>query len=299
MTHGARTTGHARDGRRRWDRRTPADLKALRKAIHEVASEEAPVTVRGVFYRMVSRGLVVKDQTRGYAAVQRQVLAMRREGLLPYTWIADGTRTTYRPSTWDGVGEVLDNAAKFYRRSLWTSQDVNLEIWVEKDAISGVIYPVTSEWDVPLMVARGFSSETFLWTVAQDIIESEKETCIYHLGDHDASGVLAAKRIGERLQDLVSDEDGPPISFKRLAVTADQIEAWDLPTRPGKPSPHSNGFTGPSVEVDAVNSETLRQLVRDAIKLHADEEALQVTREDEKSERDILLQIAERLGAAT
>jgi hypothetical protein len=283
------------------ERLTKAEYESIREAIWEIARDERPVSVRGVFYRVMSRGLVPKSETRGYRVVQRQVLGMRRAGDLPYSWIADGSRIRYRPRTYDGLDDWGQEAARLYRRGLWTAQDVELEVWVEKDAISGVVYPVTWRWDVPLFIARGFSSETFLWGAANEIVESGKDTIVYHLGDHDASGVLAANKIGERLQGLVYDlwlNDGddtsrlPDVEFERLAVTTEQIDEWDLPTRPGKESTHSAGFDGPSVEIDAVPSGTLRDLVERTIREHVDEDALHATEAAEESEREIIARIA-------
>jgi hypothetical protein len=75
--------------------------------------------------------------------------------------IADLTRWMRKPTTYNGVEDALQDTARFYRKALWAEVDTHVEVWCEKDALAGVIFPVTSEFDVPLMVARGFSSETF------------------------------------------------------------------------------------------------------------------------------------------
>jgi len=88
---------------------------------------------------------------------------------------------------------MLEDAAASYRRALWRRQDAEVQIYSEKDAISGVL-PVTHRWDVPLGIVRGYSSESFAWSVAQSIIEAArrgKRTYVYQLGDHDPSGVDA------------------------------------------------------------------------------------------------------------
>ena len=85
--------------------------------------------------------------------------------------------------------QALKDTARFYRKSLWDDAEAYVEIWLEKDALSGVIYPVTSEYDVPLMVARGYASLSFLSTAADYINDLDKPAYIYHLGDYDPSGV--------------------------------------------------------------------------------------------------------------
>ena len=68
-------------------RRTKAELAA---AIYEIAGAERPVTIRGLFYCVMSTGLVPKTEL-GYAVVQRQALSMCWGGALPY-----GTRSHHR-----------------------------------------------------------------------------------------------------------------------------------------------------------------------------------------------------------
>lgn len=243
-------------------RRTRAQIEDLEGAIYVVAAAEKPCTIRGVFYRVMSMGLVPKTET-GYRVVQNRVLLMRRRGDLPYGWISDGTRWRIKPETWSGMNAALYNTAIMYRRALWDDQDVHLEIWSEKDAIRSVVYPVTAEFDVPLMVARGFASESFLWQTAEDIIDDDKFTVIYQLGEHDPSGVAAWEHTRRRLAEFAPNI---PFRFERLAITPEQILEHQLPTRPTKQTDsRAAGFKGESVEVDALPSPVLRQLVRDAI----------------------------------
>ena len=96
-----------------------------------------------------------------------------------------------------------------------------------------MIYPVTSMFDVPLMVARGYASLSFLHSAAEYINQLDIPTYIYHLGDFDPSGVNAGEKIEETLNELAPDAE---IFFERIAVTPEQIEHWDLPTRPTKTS---------------------------------------------------------------
>lgn len=264
---------------------TKAELAEIDVAIYEIAEAEQPVTVRGLFYRVMSRGLVPKTE-RGYAVVQRQTLKLRRAGELPYSWITDGSRLRLKPKTFFNAQAALENTAEMYRRELWIDQGIHVEIWAEKDAIRGVVYPVTAEYDVPLMISRGYSSETFLWQTAEDINYEGQPAVIYQLGDHDRDGVRAWEAIARRLREFVDDDID--LTFERLAVTPEQIIGLDLPTRPDK----TNSGFGDCVEVDAIRSSTLRELVREAIERWIDPEALRITKIAEESEREILWRIA-------
>ena len=279
------------------NRRTNSELAELDTAITTAVATETPVTVRGVFYRVVSAGAVEKTE-KGYSAVQRRLLHLRRTGEVPYSAITDGTRLRLKPESWDDIEQMLENAASSYRRALWNDQNVEVIIISEKDAISGVIYPVTAAFDVELCITRGYSSETFTHSIAQTVIQNDshaKTTFVYQLGDHDPSGVDAWRSFGERVRDFARRRDGrdAAVEFERIAVTAAQIALWNLPTRPTKGSDsRAAKFVGESVEVDAIPATTLRQLVRDRIEQHIDTEALRLTRIAEQSERDVLLQIA-------
>ena len=150
-----------------------------------------------------------------------------------------------------------------------------------------MVYDVTSEFDVPLMVARGYASLSFLHEAAESIAEQDRPAHIYHLGDFDPSGVNAAEKIEESLREFAPQSE---IHFTRLAVLPWQIETWNLPTRPTKRSDsRAKGFGDISVELDAIDAPRLRQIVRDAIERHMPADRLDVLRVAEESERDLLL----------
>jgi hypothetical protein len=185
-------------------RSTQAQVGDRRAALYCIVAAQRPMSVRQVFYQATVRNLVDKTEA-GYTKVQTDLVLMRKSGLLPYSWLADSTRMQRRPRTYNSVQDALERTALFYRKSLWADADAYVEIWLEKDALSGVIYPVTSMYDVPLMVARGYASLSFLHSSAEDIIAAGKPTYIYHLGDFDPSGVNAGEKIEQTLKEMVDE----------------------------------------------------------------------------------------------
>lgn len=269
-------------------RRTRTELDALDDVIVAEVAENAPMTLRGVYYRCVSVGAVDKTVT-AYRAVGRRLLALRRNGRVPYSSITDGTRWITKPASWSDLDTMLDDAAASYRRQLWHDQGVEVHLYVEKDAISGVVLDVTSRFDVPLGVLRGYASESFAYTVAESVSWADRPVFMYQLGDHDPSGVDAWRDFQTKVTRLAPDAE---VYFQRLAVTPDQIEELDLPTRPTKRNDtRAARFTGGSVEVDAIPAPYLRTIVADAIEGHIDPEALRLTRAVEASERGLLHQM--------
>ncbi len=270
-------------------RRTKAELEAIDTGLYDLIRDEKPVTLRGAYYRAVSAGLVPKTEA-GYRVVGRQLLKLRRNKVVPYGWITDGTRLVRKPTSYSDLDTMLEDAAASYRRALWHDQDTEVMVFTEKDAISGVLYPVTSRWDVPLGAVRGYSSETFAYEIAEDIAETGKFVYIYNLGDHDPSGVDAWRDLQEKVRGF---DLGGEAMFERLVVTPAQLTQDNLPTRPTKRSDtRARGFTGDSVEVDAIPPSALRRILEEAITQHIDPDALDLTRRVEEQEKDLLYRIA-------
>jgi hypothetical protein len=252
------------------------------------------MTVRQVFYQMVSQGVIDKKEGEYKQTVVRLLKEMRLARGIPFGWIADNTRWMRKPRTYSSAEQALRRTAEAYRRSLWDNQDVYVEVWLEKDALAGVLYRVTDEFDVPLMVTRGYSSLTYLYEAAEAIEAEEKPAYLYYFGDYDPSGVDINRSTESRLREFAPDAE---IHFERIAVTEEQMEEWNLPTRPTKETDScSKGFQGESVEVDAIDPDRLRALVRHCIEKHVDQRALEVTRTAEQSEREILEMMARKMG---
>lgn len=286
----------------RW---TDAQLAELDAAIIDAVEQDYPCTLRGVYYRVVSAGAV--DKTDGdYDRVGRQLLKLRRAGDVDYRKITDGTRWVTKPTTWSSLHDKLTHDQLHYRRALWHDSADDVHVFVEKDAIAGALLPVTGEWDVPLGVLRGYASESFAHNVADSIANSNLArsgtTFLYQLGDHDPSGLDAWRDFRQKVTGFL--EDMAPavldyVQFERIAVTPEQIDAMNLPTRPTKKKDtRSAGFEGGSVEVDAIPAPHLRRIVEDAVLRHVDHRHLAVLRNVEAEEREGLARLAEQFGGA-
>jgi len=273
-------------------RRTKAEIEAIKAAILEALLDQHPATVRGLFYQLVSRGVIAKTEGEYRSTVCRLTADMRRHGELPYAWLADNTRWMRKSRSWSSLEDALAETAEFYRRALWAEQDAYVEVWLEKDALAGVILDVTCEYDVPLMVTRGYASLSFLYSAAEAIAAQDKPVFLYYLGDHDPSGVDIPRKVEAELRRLAPGAD---LFFSRLAVLPEQIVDLDLPTRPTKKTDsRSKRFVGESVEVDAIPPRKLRDVVKRAIERHIDFERLEALEEIEAQERATLSGIAER-----
>ena len=249
----------------------------------EFARQEPPVTVRQMFYRMAALGVVDKAES-GYRKVQYDLTNMRRAGEIPFGYIADNTRWVRRPDAYDNLRAAMHDMWRYYRRRLWADQREHVEIWLEKDALAGVVYAITGEYDVPLYVTRGYASMSYLYDAAESLRNIDKPKTVYHFGDYDASGQDAARAIHDGLRDF-----GATFDFVRAAVTPEQITAMNLQTRPSKRrDPRAKRHGDMAVELDAIPPATLRAMVREVIERHIDLHQLSMNQRIEAQERERL-----------
>jgi hypothetical protein len=279
-------------------RATKSEMEERAAFLINYAEQSGPVTVRGLYYQAEVALLPGVDKTEnGYNKVQRQVLLLRRAGRLGYGHISDATRWMRKPTTYDSIEDALSETARTYRRNLWRDINVYIEVWVEKDALAGVIYPITNEYDVPLMVSRGFASETFAFEAIAQRASDPREYHVYYFGDFDRSGQDAARTLREKLERFAAElpQCRCRVIFHLMAITEEQVNELTLPTRPHKRQtaadrawPHEF-----ACELDAMPPNVLRALVRHCIERHLPQHQLEILKIAEESERSILRQFVD------
>jgi len=279
-------------------RRTKAAIEINRAAIYEILSADHPQTVRQVFYQLVARAIIEKTEKEYQRTVIRLLSEMRLDDVVPWGWIVDESRRARATYTFDNIKDALRDCAETYRRSALRESDVYIEIWSEKEALAGIIYEAASKYDVPVMVSKGMPSLTQVYGSFINVRNAAfagKQSYIYQFGDHDPTGCLIPKSLEARLREFCSKDDCDFPFVERVALTAEQIRRYRLPTRPTKRegNPHARGFRGNSVELDALPSRILRELVTDCIERHITPAALNVLRAAEESEREQIQQFAD------
>lgn len=268
------------------NRRTKAEIAGLCDVIYRVVEQYQPMTVRQVFYQLVSRGVIDKNEAEYKSTVCRLLVEMRRDGVIPYGWIADNTRWMRKPTTYSSLESMLRYSQRNYRRAIWDDQDAYVEIWLEKEALAGVLVDVTEEWDVRLMVTRGYPSVSFLHSAGYQIASVECPAHIYYFGDHDPSGVDIDRFVEREIRRHAPECD---LTFSRVAVLPNQIDQFQLQTRPTKKTDsRAKSFKGESVEVDAIDPDTLRSICSRCIVQHIDAARLSRTHDVEQAERETL-----------
>jgi hypothetical protein len=277
-------------------RATKVEMDTLSDAVLGVArglrGEGAGFTLRQLFYRCSVANIVEKTEA-DYKRLARLTGDLRREGALPFEWLIDGTRMVRQPAVFDGPVEALHALADQYNESPWAEAEEAPEIWLEKDALAGVVLDATWRRWVPLRVMRGYASLTALHSAAQDAIRRARrgtDTVVYQLGDFDPSGQDAMRAA----RAFVASQAPGCVRFVTLGLSAIQVAAWNLPTRPTKVSDsRARKHGGVSVELDAMTPTQLVGLVSDAIDVHLPQAAREAHQAEIDSVRDYLRGLAD------
>jgi hypothetical protein len=253
----------------------------------EIALKEHPLTLRGLMYRVVSFGWLPSTDKGHYKRLGRIMTTLREEGVVPFSCIVDNVRDTIKPSSWSGIGDFVDTVQEAYRKDFWASLPEYVHAFVEKDAIAGVVEPVTREFDVALSPVRGYVSLSFAHEVAQIWRGIEKPINAYYLGDFDPSGF----DLERDLRDKMARYSARPFTWARLAVNEADFDAFGLiPLRPKASDRRFGAFVekhgSGCAEVDAIPAPVLRQRLRESIEGHIPAGNWERLQEIERQERE-------------
>jgi hypothetical protein len=274
-----------------------ADYQEFRLLLKDLVEKQKPMTVRQVFYRAVVHNYVEKTE-KGYGFIQKNLNDMRWNGTLPFEWIIDTSRQVRGSQGWnETVQEFMDGKMESlpygYSIDLLADHDFSIQVWLEKEALAGVVYPNCMKWDVPLYCARGYASLSFLYEAAQDLERKDRPAHIFYFGDYDPSGQDAIETVRANLPALAPKTAKHGIQLQIVAVTPDDIEELNLPTRPTKGSDTRAGTFGrdrESVELDAIEPDTLREMVNDVMESCFPPGALEANKAQQEADREQIRQ---------
>jgi hypothetical protein len=276
------------------------------------------LTVRQLYYQFVARDLFPADRrwrnvggdkwvrdldgtpnaTPNYKWLADLLNTARLAGRLDWDAIEDRTRNLETLSSWDSAKNILEASARQFRYDRWDSQPVRIEVWVEKEALIGVIERVANEFRVPYFACRGYTSQSEAWRVGQrfeEYCDRGQPVKVLHLGDHDPSGIDMTRDNEKRLA-LFSN--GADIDVIRLALNMNQVREYNPPPNPAKltdsrASEYVRRFGDDSWELDALDPPVISALVSDAIEGFIDRERWGAAIERENEARGRLQALAD------
>jgi hypothetical protein len=287
----------------------------------EFAGQGIQLTLRGLYYRIVARDLFpderkwtklesgrwvrdengTKNADPNYKWLGEIVNDARLAGLIDWDHLADVTRSLRDQAHWDSPQQIMDAVAAQFRTDLWAGQPEHVEVWVEKDALLGVLQGVCTRNDVPYFSCRGYTSQTAMWQAAQrlQLIAKNQELTIIHLGDHDPSGIDMTRDIQDRLNTFGCYPD-----IRRIALNMDQVEQYQPPPNPAKLGDSRSGdyierFGDESWELDALDPAVLVALIEDEILAHRDDSLWDTATASMRTQRRLLGQASTRWDEVT
>lgn len=279
----------------------PERLATIAKAneiIEDYQSQGYRLTLRQLYYQFVSKDLIPNSE-RSYKNLGSTINEGRLAGLIDWDAIEDRVRVPRQAAEWDNIEDLVRSAVHSYRLPRWQGQDNYVELWVEKDALAGVLQPLATEYHVTLMVNRGYSSQSAMYESALRFKRNGrtgKEMHLLYLGDHDPSGEDMVRDIRDRLNMF-----GVDLTVEKLALTMAQVEQYDPPPNPAKMSDsRANGYVekhgNSSWEVDALPPDVLAALIREAIEQRLDRLTMDAIVNKENKDKKALETAAKRIN---
>jgi len=273
--------------------RKTLDLFAAVNAI--LGQYEGPLTLRQVFYRLVA-AQQLENTRAAYCGLSKHLVNARLAGIVDDSRIVDRVRNTLRVPCWNDLPDFLETVRQSYRREKWTRQPYALEVWCEKDAVAGVLQPVTDRYEVLLFPCRGYDSYSALKDAGERIRRAGRPTVVLYLGDFDPSGQDMPRDIRDRL----TRDFGATFDLRVIALTREQVDEHDLPQNFAKRTDsRAAAFIARhgdiAVELDALPPNVLQALVREHLDQFFDVTAFaeEVAREQDEQERlDALIRAA-------
>jgi len=248
------------------------------------------LTLRQLYYQLVTHN-IIKNEERSYKTLGNLVSEARLGGLLDWDAIEDRVRIPRMSSEFANLRELVNAALYSYRLPRWKGQEYYVELWVEKDAISGVLSPMASEYHITLMVNRGYSSQSAMYEAAKRFMRHERKgttSILLYLGDHDPSGEDMVRDIQDRLTMF-----GSTVEVHKIALTMEQVKEYNPPPNPAKltdtrATAYIEKYGDSSWEVDALPPDALHQIVRDSIFEYVDMGLMDNVKVREESDKNRL-----------
>ena len=263
--------------------------------IDEYQAQGYELTLRQVYYQLVARGFIPNNE-RSYKNLGNLINDGRLAGLIDWYAIVDRTRNLRSNSHWKTPESVIESARYSYMLDRWSNQPNYVEVWVEKDALIGIVSQVCRKLDVPHFSCRGYTSQSEMWVAAQRFIQKagSRSRTIIHLGDHDPSGIDMTRDIQERL-----DMFGADVEVKRVALTMEQIEKFNPPPNPTKlsdarSSEYIRKYGHECWELDALEPKVITELIQNEVTALVDEELFVEIEAREERDKANIQSICER-----
>lgn len=274
-------------------------IQRANEIIDEYHKQGYDLTLRQLYYQFVSRDWLTNTD-KSYNKLGNAVSDGRRAGLIDWDRIVDRTRFIRTPPAWSGPEAIVAACSKQFSIDFWKKQPYRPEVWIEKDALVGVLEVACEPWHCPYFSCRGYTSDSEIWAAAQRLmkhVNNDQIPIVFHLGDHDPSGIDMTRDIRDRIK-LFAKNCPHEIEVKRIALTMDQIEEVGPPPNPAKQTDarfesYQKEYGDESWELDALNPEYITNLINDEMAAIVDQELWDEAIEEQTEGRRLLKAVAD------
>lgn len=283
--------------------------------IRDYMSMGYKLTLRQLYYQFVARDLLPKEwadkstgstnNQKSYNNLGNLISDARLAGLIDWNVLEDRTRNLRDLSHWNNPKEIAEACAQQYRVDKWDNQRIRPTVWIEKDALVGVIEDACIKYDVSFLSTRGYISQSELYEASKRFINYYRrlgqKTILIHLSDHDPSGIDMSRDLEERLRLFLSFYPSDRIiELHRIALTMDQVEQYSPPPNPAKVTDsrfasYSAKYGDESWELDALDPPVITSLIEDEILIYQDPTLWEDRVTEENEGKDKLTKILDYL----
>jgi hypothetical protein len=243
-------------------------IDAANAIISDYQQQGFTLTLRQLYYQFVSRDLIANKQSE-YKRLGSIVNDARLAGEIDWDAIEDRTRNRSVPPSWSSPQQIMQIVAEQYQEDPWRDQRWSPEVWIEKDALIGVVEPVCNRNRVPYFACRGYTSQSEAYAAGKRFAAARrrgKRPIVLHLGDHDPSGLDMTRDNADRLKMFAGQE----VQVRRMALNMDQIQLYRPPPNPAKDTDirfekYQEEHGDESWELDALEPTVIDRLIQDEL----------------------------------
>lgn len=282
---------------KKFSRKTKVQLVQILGILDEYDKSGYKLTLRQLYYQLVSRD-IIPNLLKEYQKLSRLLSDARLTGLVDWDMVEDRVRIPHIKPQFTDIKHLVETALYSYRKDRWKDQDYYVELWCEKDALSGVLKPITDKYHIHLLVNRGYGSTTVLYDASKRFASAEQggKICVLlYLGDLDPSGEDMVRDISMRLYQFNVN-----VFVRKIGLTIEQVQLYDPPPNPAKKTdPRSKEFISKygssSWEVDALRPDDLNHLIKSEIQKFLDETKMKQIIQEEDAEKKLLIDATKKL----
>jgi len=281
---------------RRFAAKTAKVIEQANEIMEEYGNDR--LTLRQLHYQFVSRDLY-ENTMRNYKKLGDIIRNGRMAGLVSWDLIEDRTRGA---RGWAGghtnPSDFIRTIRYRYSNDKWLGQKKRVEVWCEKDALTGVISDPCAEYEINFFATKGYPSISSLKKSADRFKRYGRagiQVHVLYFSDHDPEGLHMPSQVEEALSEFGVDN----VTVERMGLTMDQIEEFNPPSSTAKSGSSRIDWyieetgTDQCWELDALEPQVVRDMISDRLEELIDRDAFDAQQQYQDEAQELLGQVSQ------